>query len=58
LVLLPYFDSPSVFGGILDARIGGWFRINPAGGNTPASIDWPDTNVLITRFSPLMASPN
>ena len=47
----PYFDSPSVFGGILDARIGGWFRISPmAGEHTCKQLYWPDTNVLITRF--------
>ena len=45
------FDAPSVFGAILDAEHGGFFRI------TPIKCQWtskqlyvPDTNVLITRF--------
>ncbi len=47
----PHFDSPSVFGALLDDKIGGRFRIAPA--TTQASVKqlyWPDTNVLITRF--------
>jgi GH15 family glucan-1,4-alpha-glucosidase len=47
----PSFDSPSVFGAILDREKGGFYRI------APATEDWsskqlyfPDTNVLITRF--------
>jgi GH15 family glucan-1,4-alpha-glucosidase len=52
---LPHFDSPSVFGGILDDGKGGYFRICPAGeveGKevTCKQIYWPETNVLITRF--------
>lgn len=27
----PHFDSPSVFGAILDEKIGGHFRITPLG---------------------------
>jgi len=53
---LPRFDSPSVFGAILDDARGGRFRIAPAGEGL-ASADmrhkqfyWPDTNVLVTRF--------
>ena len=45
------FDAPSVFGAILDAERGGFFRL------TPIKCQWtskqlyvPDTNVLITRF--------
>jgi GH15 family glucan-1,4-alpha-glucosidase len=47
----PRFDSPSVFGSILDARRGGRYRISPASGDwTPKQLYFPDTNVLITRF--------
>jgi GH15 family glucan-1,4-alpha-glucosidase len=47
----PSFDSPSVFGAILDKRKGGYYRIAPAvGGWTPKQLYLPDTNVLITRF--------
>ncbi len=49
---LPRFDSPSVFGALLDAEKGGFFRISP-----PATPDkgykqlyLPETNILITRF--------
>ena len=49
---LPRFDSPSVFGAILDADKGGRFRIAPAAGGElrHKQFYWPDTNVLITRF--------
>ena len=48
---LPRFDSPSVFGAILDRRRGGFFRIAPAQCEfTPKQLYFPDTNVLITRF--------
>jgi GH15 family glucan-1,4-alpha-glucosidase len=47
----PRFDSPSVFGAILDADNGGLFRISPEGdGWTSKQLYLPDTNVLITRF--------
>ena len=47
----PHFDSPSVFGAILDAERGGYYRIAPAAdGWTPKQLYFPDTNVLITRF--------
>src|SRR3954452_1473437 len=47
----PRFDSPSVFGAILDRRRGGFYRIAPArDGWTPKQLYFPDTNVLITRF--------
>ena len=47
----PRFDSPSVFGSILDARRGGSYAIAPACEvlNT-RQLYLPDTNVLITRF--------
>lgn len=48
---LPAFDSPSVFGALLDADKGGSFRISPT---DPAArykqFYWPETNVLVTRF--------
>lgn len=47
----PHFDSPSVFGAILDDRKGGRFKIAPADGEPVCRQHyWPDTNVLITRF--------
>jgi GH15 family glucan-1,4-alpha-glucosidase len=51
---LPYLDSPSVFGALLDARRGGRFRVAPAGaaagGATGAQWYQSDTNVLVTAF--------
>src|SRR5688500_10754903 len=49
---LPHFDSPSVFGGILDDKKGGYFCISPATDErgTRRQIYWPQTNVLITRY--------
>jgi GH15 family glucan-1,4-alpha-glucosidase len=48
----PNFDSPSVFGSILDAEKGGRFRISPVDdkGWRARQLYFPDTNVLITRF--------
>src|SRR3954451_8946355 len=48
----PRFDSPSVFGALLDADSGGYFRISPAkaGVTTVRQLYVPDTAVLITRF--------
>ena len=47
----PRFDSPSVFGAILDERKGGHFRIFPqVDGYTIKQLYWPETNVLLTRF--------
>ncbi|SNB47131.1 glycoside hydrolase family 15 protein [Geobacter sp. DSM 9736] len=47
----PFFDSPSVFGAILDDRKGGRFRIYPSCEClTEKQLYWPETNVLITRF--------
>ncbi len=47
----PDFDSPSVFGAILDADRGGRFSLRPsAAGWTSKQLYFPDTNVLITRF--------
>ncbi|MCK2243577.1 MULTISPECIES: glycoside hydrolase family 15 protein [unclassified Crossiella] len=47
----PRFDSPSVFGALLDHRRGGHFGIHPA--RRPyrsTQLYFPDTAVLITRF--------
>jgi len=47
----PNFDSPSVFGAILDDKKGGHFQIAPVPDNvTHKQIYWPDTNILVTRF--------
>jgi GH15 family glucan-1,4-alpha-glucosidase len=47
----PRFDSPSVFGAILDTNRGGYYRIAPAlEGWQAKQLYFPDTNVLITRF--------
>src|ERR1041385_5612744 len=47
----PQFDSPSVFGAILDDKKGGHFRISPVTTDiTLKQLYWPDTNVLVTRF--------
>src|SRR5690242_18874794 len=47
---LPRFDSPSVFGALLDDEKGGRFRISTEGeGVNYKQFYWPDTNVLITR---------
>jgi GH15 family glucan-1,4-alpha-glucosidase len=49
---LPAFDAPSVFGSLLDAEKGGFFRIAPL--TTPEmrynQYYLPETNILITRF--------
>jgi GH15 family glucan-1,4-alpha-glucosidase len=46
------FDAPSVFASILDKERGGAFRITPAHeGWRARQLYFPDTNVLITRFS-------
>jgi len=47
----PHFDSPSVFAALLDDRKGGAFRISPVEPATSKQLYWPDTNVLVTRFS-------
>lgn len=48
----PDFDSPSVFGAILDEHKGGFFKISPLLDAAPVhkQFYWPDTNVLVTRF--------
>jgi GH15 family glucan-1,4-alpha-glucosidase len=47
----PAFDSPSVFGALLDEGKGGTFSIAPATEHAAKKqFYWPDTNVLVTRF--------
>ena len=47
----PRFDSPSVFGAILDKERGGFYRIVPTTDDwMPKQLYFPETNVLITRF--------
>ena len=49
---LPDFDSPSVFGTLLDADKGGSFRLSPVEqeGLGTKQMYFPETNILITRF--------
>jgi GH15 family glucan-1,4-alpha-glucosidase len=47
----PRFDSPSVFGSLLDAEKGGYFRIKPTTDNyVTKQLYFPNTAMLITRF--------
>ncbi len=46
----PHFDSPSLFGALLDDRRGGRFRISPLEGGKRQQLYLPETNVLLTRF--------
>lgn len=46
----PRFDSPSLFGALLDAERGGCWRIAPRGEFRVTRAYLPDTNVLRTRF--------
>lgn len=47
----PQFDSPSVFGAILDCNKGGQFQISAADDKARhKQFYWPNTNVLVTRF--------
>ncbi len=47
----PHFDSPSVFGAILDDKKGGRFQISAGpDGVRYKQFYWPSTNVLVTRF--------
>jgi GH15 family glucan-1,4-alpha-glucosidase len=48
---LPRFDSPSVFGALLDDERGGHCRVSPTGvDHTSKQMYFPDTAVLVTRF--------
>jgi GH15 family glucan-1,4-alpha-glucosidase len=46
----PRFDSPSIFGALLDDARGGRWRIAPAGPATSEQRYLPGTNVLVTTF--------
>ncbi len=46
---LPYFDSPSVFGRILDEEIGGYFQVAPTHPTKQRQMYLPDSNILVTR---------
>ena len=48
---VPRFDSPSVFGAILDDRKGGRFRIGAPDNFRRSQYYLPETNVLVTRFA-------
>jgi GH15 family glucan-1,4-alpha-glucosidase len=47
---LPHFDSPSVFGAILDDEKGGYFKVTAISPERSKQLYLPDTNVLLTRF--------
>ena len=47
---LPHFDSPSVFGAILDAGKGGYFKIAPVVPAVEKQMYRAESNVLLTRF--------
>jgi GH15 family glucan-1,4-alpha-glucosidase len=50
-ICFPRFDSPSIFGAILDDSKGGRFMIAPAVADVRSEQYYlPDTNVLLTRF--------
>jgi GH15 family glucan-1,4-alpha-glucosidase len=47
----PRFDSPSIFGALLDHERGGRFRIRPHGSSfATTQLYFPETAILITRF--------
>ncbi|WP_430647989.1 glycoside hydrolase family 15 protein [Agromyces sp. GXS1127] len=47
----PRFDAPSVFGSLVDADRGGYFRVRPVGMEyVTRQLYLPDTAILITRF--------
>ena len=48
---LPYFDSPSVFGAILDDEKGGHFSLSGVDEGVNRQYYHPETNVLMTHFS-------
>jgi GH15 family glucan-1,4-alpha-glucosidase len=47
----PHFDSPSIFGAILDDKKGGRFQVSAdADGARHKQFYWPSTNAFVTRF--------
>jgi len=47
----PYFDSPTLFGGLLDAQRGGNFSLSPVfQSSRPRQIYLSNSNILLTRF--------
>ncbi|HEY3501804.1 MAG TPA: glycoside hydrolase family 15 protein [Actinocatenispora sp.] len=47
----PRFDSPSIFGALLDRQRGGYFRITPVGtDHVSKQLYLPGTAILVTRF--------
>ena len=47
----PHFDSPSIFGAILDDEKGGRFQITAVADRMKyRQFYWPSTNILVTRF--------
>ncbi len=47
----PHFDSPSIFGAILDDKKGGRFQISADADDVRhKQFYWPSTNILVTRF--------
>ena len=47
---LPNFDSPSLFGAILDDQKGGYFKVSGVGQGINRQLYHPETNVLMTYF--------
>ncbi len=48
---LPHFDSPSLFGALLDSEKGGFFRVTATSEEARRrQMYLPDSNVLVTRF--------
>ncbi|HEX3879316.1 MAG TPA: glycoside hydrolase family 15 protein [Bryobacteraceae bacterium] len=47
---LPHFDSPSIFGRLLDENKGGFFQLAPSHDGEVKQMYLPNTNVLVTRF--------
>jgi GH15 family glucan-1,4-alpha-glucosidase len=47
----PRFDSPSIFGSLLDPEKGGHWRLEPVGAEaTTSQFYFPDSNILVTRL--------